>query len=161
QVPRVGHLIETDEQRLARRRELVRVRVAERLDSRDDALAVARPGELGQHALGDDLRLPLPPLPRRPLGREELPNLPPPPHRPPPPAAARRPARPPRGGARGGPPRPAGPPPGAAAAPPPPPPLAPPPRRAAPGGAPAPPRPPPPLREHRHLRRGLRPLGQR
>ena len=40
--------------------ELVRVRVAERLDARDHALVVAGPGELGQRLLRDDLRLSLP-----------------------------------------------------------------------------------------------------
>ena len=75
EVPRIRDLVETDEQWLAGRRELVRVRVPVRLDACDDALVVARPRELGQHPLGDDLRLPLPGLPCGPLGREQLEHL--------------------------------------------------------------------------------------
>ena len=51
EVARVGDLVEHGEQRPLARGELVRVGVAVRLDPRDDALVVARAGELAQLAL--------------------------------------------------------------------------------------------------------------
>ena len=51
EVARVGHLVETAEQRLLRRGELPSVRVGIRLAPGDDALVIRRRGGLGQLAL--------------------------------------------------------------------------------------------------------------
>ena len=78
EVVRIGDPVEHREQRLVGLRQLVRVRVAVRLDARDDALVVARPRALGQVALERrvDLRLGEPGLAgRRPLGRPDLEHL--------------------------------------------------------------------------------------
>src|SRR5205823_139888 len=80
QVPGVRDAVEARQQRPLFPGQLVRVGIAVRLDARDDALVVARPGELGQRALGPQVHawpLAQPRLgPERALAREQLEDLP-------------------------------------------------------------------------------------
>ena len=79
EVARVGDLVEHREQRPLGRGELVGVGVAVGLDARDDALVVARAGELAQLALGCEAGACASGEPRlrrdRALGREQLEHL--------------------------------------------------------------------------------------
>ena len=78
EVAGVGDTVEHREQGSLDAGELVGVGVAVRLDPGDDALMVARPGELGQLTVGPlaGLRLGEPGLGRkRPVGREQLEHL--------------------------------------------------------------------------------------
>ena len=77
EVARVGDLVEADEERPVGRSQLVRVRVAVGLAAGDEALVLARAGELGQLPLRADLHAP-PVQPRLPGGarrREHLEHL--------------------------------------------------------------------------------------